>query len=283
MIKVAAIQMQMSEDREANLDKAEVLVRSAASDGAQIVLLPELFEGYYFCKDKDEHYFEWAREREDDPVLARFSKLAKELAIVLPISYFEKADASYFNSLVVIDADGAILDNYRKTHIPDGPGYEEKFYFRPGDTGFKVWQTHYGKIGVGICWDQWFPETARVLALMGAELIFYPTAIGSEPEIHVDSKAHWQRVQMGHAAANMVPVIAANRFGEEQGVSCTLTFYGSSFITDETGVKIAEASRDEESIVSASFDLEAIAKHRRYWALFQDRRPEMYEAIVLPT
>lgn len=282
MVNVAAIQMQMSGDRERNLDKAEELVRSAASQGAQIVLLPELFEGYYFCKDKDERYFDWAREREANPVLQRFAALAKELAVVLPISYFEKADASYFNSLVVIDVDGTVLENYRKTHIPDGPGYEEKFYFRPGDTGFKVWQTRYGKIGVGICWDQWFPETARVLALMGAQLIFYPTAIGSEPEIHVDSKEHWQRVQMGHAAANMVPVIAANRFGVEQGESCALTFYGSSFITDHTGAKLVEAPRDQEEIITATFDLEAIERIRRYWALFQDRRPEWYEAIVLP-
>lgn len=282
MVQVAAIQMRMSDDRGANLDRAEELVRSAAADGAKIILLPELFEGYYFCKDKDERYFAWAREREGNPVLKHFSELAKELSVVLPVSYFEKADASFFNALVVIDADGSILSNYRKTHIPDGPGYEEKFYFRPGNTGFKVWQTRYGKIGVGICWDQWFPETARVLALMGAELIFYPTAIGSEPEIHVDSKAHWQRVQMGHAAANMVPVIAANRFGEEQGVSCALTFYGSSFMTDHTGAKIAEASRDEESIISASYDLEAIEKERYYWALFQDRKPEQYEQLVLP-
>ncbi len=282
MVQVAAIQMRMSDERSANLDRAEASVRSAAADGAQIILLPELFEGHYFCKDKDEHYFTWAREREDNPVLTRFSELAKELAVVLPVSYFEKADESYFNALVVIDADGKILSNYRKTHIPDGPGYEEKFYFRPGNTGFKVWQTRYGKIGVGICWDQWFPETARVLTLMGAEIIFYPTAIGSEPEIHVDSKEHWQRVQMGHAAANMVPVIAANRFGEEQGVSCALTFYGSSFMTDHTGAKIAEASRDEESIITASYDLEAIEKERRYWALFQDRKPEQYEQLVLP-
>lgn len=280
MIQIAAIQMKMSSDRAENLDRAEKMVRHAAKEGARIILLPELFEGYYFCKDKDEYYFAWAREREENPVLKRFASLAKELAVVLPVSYFEKADTSYFNSLVVIDADGTILDNYRKTHIPDGPGYEEKFYFRPGDTGFRVWQTRYAKIGVGICWDQWFPETARSLALMGAELIFYPTAIGSEPEIHIDSRDQWQRVQMGHAAANTVPVIAANRIGEESGKSCTLTFYGASFITDYTGAKIAEASRDTEEIVTASFDLEEIARQRRYWALFEDRRPECYEALV---
>lgn len=280
MTKVAAVQMQMAQERGANLDKAEAMVRKAAAEGAQIILLPELFERHYFCKDKDEKYFAWAREREGNPVIERFSALARELGVVLPISYFEKAGERYFNSLVVIDADGCVLENYRKTHIPDGPGYEEKFYFEPGDTGFKVWDTAYGKIGAGICWDQWFPETARALALMGAELLFYPTAIGSEPEIGVDSKEHWQCVQQGHAAANIVPVIAANRIGSEAGKSCTLTFYGSSFITDYTGKKIAEGSRDKEELLLAEFDLEAIKKARDYWALFKDRRPECYGALV---
>jgi len=221
MVKVAAVQMAMGRDREANVNKAEHLVREAAENGAQIILLPELFEGLYFCKDMDEKYFSWAKERENHPLIKRFSTLAKELKVVLPLSYFEKAGDAYFNSLVVLDADGEVLENYRKTHIPDGPGYEEKFYFQPGNTGFNVWDTKYARIGVGICWDQWFPETARSLALMGAVLIFYPTAIGSEPEIDVDSKAHWQRVQQGHAAANTVPVIAANRVGVEEGESCT--------------------------------------------------------------
>jgi len=276
MVKVAAIQMAMGEDRQANAKRAEALVREAASKGAQIILLPELFEGLYFCKDMDEKYFSWAQEREGNPLIERFSAVAREL---LPLSYFEKAGETYFNSLVVIDADGSILDNYRKTHIPDGPGYEEKFYFRPGDTGFKVWQTRYAKIGVGICWDQWFPETARSLALLGAELIFYPTAIGSEPEIHVDSKDHWQRVQQGHAAANTVPVIAANRIGEEVGESCTLTFYGSSFMSDYTGSKIVEASRSDEMIIYGEYDIDADRKQRQYWGLFKDRRPEMYEEV----
>jgi N-carbamoylputrescine amidase len=279
MVKVAAVQMAMSEDKEANADKAEYLVREAASNGAQIILLPELFEGLYFCKDMDKKYFAWAQEREGHPLIGRFSALAKELNVVLPLSYFEKSGDAYFNSLVVIDADGSILENYRKTHIPDGPGYEEKFYFKPGDTGFKVWQTRYAKIGVGICWDQWFPETARSLALMGAELIFYPTAIGSEPEIHVDSKDHWQRVQQGHAAANTVPVIAANRIGEEAGESCTLTFYGSSFMSDFAGKKIAEAFRDNEGVIYAEYDLEANRKLRGYWGLFKDRRPDMYAEV----
>jgi N-carbamoylputrescine amidase len=279
MIKVAAIQMAMGEDREANAKKAEALVREAAYNGAQIILLPELFEGLYFCKDMDEKYFSWAQERQGNPLIERFSAVAKELEVVLPLSYFEKAGETYFNSLVVIDADGSVLENYRKTHIPDGPGYEEKFYFRPGDTGFKVWQTRYAKIGVGICWDQWFPETARSLALMGAELIFYPTAIGSEPEIHVDSKDHWQRVQQGHAAANTVPVIAANRIGDEAGESCRLTFYGSSFMSDYTGSKIAEASRGDEMIIYGEYDLEVNRRQREYWGLFKDRRPEMYDEV----
>ncbi len=280
MVTVAAIQMQMSEVREANLDKAEAMVREAAAKGAQIILLPELFEGHYFCKDMDEQYFAWARPLEGNPVVARFAALAKELGVVLPLSYFERDGERYFNSLVMLDADGTVMENYRKTHIPSGPGYEEKFYFAPGDTGFKVWETAFGKIGVGICWDQWFPETARSLALMGAELIFYPTAIGSEPEIGVDSKDHWQRVQMGHAAANTIPVIAANRIGVEAGESCTLTFYGSSFMTDYTGAKIADASRDAEEILIASFDLEENRKQRDYWALFADRRPDCYGEIT---
>ena len=279
MVKVAAVQMQMSENRARNRTRAEELVREAAANGAQIILLPELFERLYFCKDRDEKYFSWAQPREGHPMIAHFSAVAKELGVVLPLSYFERDGGRYFNSLVMIDADGTVLENYRKTHIPSGPGYEETFYFAPGDTGFKVWETRYGRIGAGICWDQWFPETARSLALLGAELIFYPTAIGSEPEIHVDSQAHWQRVQQGHAAANTVPVIAANRIGEEAGESCTLTFYGSSFATDYTGKKIAEADRIGEGVIYAEYDLEAIAKQRDYWALFADRRPEMYAEI----
>lgn len=279
MLKVAAVQMRMQTDKEANRAEAEKRVREAAAGGAQIVLLPELFEGLYFCKDMDEQYFTWAQPREGHPLIAQFSALAAELGIVLPLSYFERDGERYFNSLVVIDADGTVLENYRKTHIPSGPGYEEKFYFAPGDTGFKIWQTRYAKIGVGICWDQWFPETARSLALMGAELIFYPTAIGSEPEIHVDSKDHWQRVQQGHAAANTVPVIAANRIGEETGESCTLTFYGSSFMTDYTGQKIAEADRESTGVIYAEYDLQSVAKQRDYWALFADRRPEAYGTL----
>ena len=279
MIKVAVIQMAMRDDRSYNLQRAERLVKEAAENGAKIILLPELFEGPYFCKDMNAEYFSLADEREGNPLIERFSQLAKALNVVLPISYFEREGEDYYNALVVIDADGQVLENYRKTHIPDGPGYEEKFYFKPGDTGFKVWNTAYAKIGVGICWDQWFPETARSLALMGAELIFYPTAIGSEPEIDVDSKGHWQRVQQGHAAANTVPVIAANRIGVEEGESCTLTFYGSSFMSDCTGALIAEASRDREEILYGAYDLEENRRQREYWALFKDRRPEMYSEV----
>lgn len=280
MIKVSAIQMKMSDDKTQNVVNAKTFIRKAASEGANIILLPELFEGLYFCKDMDEKYFSWAAPLKDNALIAQFSALAKELHVVLPVSYFEEDRGHYYNALVVINADGTVLENYRKTHIPDGPGYEEKFYFEPGNSGFKVWNTAYGKIGVGICWDQWFPETARTLALMGAELIFYPTAIGSEPEIHVDSKDHWQRVQQGHAAANTVPVIAANRIGTEVGEHCSLTFYGSSFMTDYTGKIVAEASRSDEMIISTVYDLQENKKQRDYWGLFKDRRPECYGVLT---
>jgi N-carbamoylputrescine amidase len=279
MTKVSAIQMQMSEDIDANISKAEANVRKSHANGAQIILLPELFSSLYFCKDMDEKYFSLASELKNNSLIKHFSTLAKELKVVILVSYFEKSADEYFNSLVVIEASGEVLDNYRKTHIPDGPGYEEKFYFKPGDTGFKVYDTTYGKIGVGICWDQWFCETARALTLLGAEIIFYPTAIGSEPEIKLDSKEHWQRVQMGHAATNTVPIVVANRIGVEEGESCSLTFYGSSFITDYTGAKIAEASRDKEEIIYADFDLADNAKQREYWGLIRDRQPWAYKNI----
>ncbi|MCF6340583.1 MAG: N-carbamoylputrescine amidase [Sulfurimonas sp.] len=279
MVKVSAIQMSMSENKQANVLKADTLVRKSHKNGAQIILLPEFFETLYFCKDKDKKYFSWAKPKKNNSLIKYFSALAKELKVVILVSYFEKAKQDYFNSLVVIDNDGRILDNYRKTHIPDGQGYEEKFYFKSGDTGFKVYDTAYGKIGAGICWDQWFCESARALTLKGAEIIFYPTAIGSEPEIELDSKEHWQRVQMGHAATNTVPVVVANRIGVEVGKSCSLTFYGSSFITDYTGAKIAEASRDKEEIIYAEFDLDENKKRRDYWGLLKDRVPKMYKNI----
>ena len=280
MVKIAAVQMSMSENKSMNVEKAEKLTREAAGNGANIILLPELFEGLYFCKDMDEQYFSWAQERKGNPLLKRFSNLARELCAVILVSYFEKSGDEYFNSLVVMDTDGRELENYRKTHIPDGPGYEEKFYFKPGDTGFKVWDTAFGRIGAGICWDQWFCETARALTLMGANVIFYPTAIGSEPEIHVDSKDHWQRVQMGHASTNIVPVIAANRYGKEDGESCSLNFFGSSFMTDASGAKIAEASRDKEEILYAEYDFEKNKEFQHYWGLIRDRRPECYGELV---
>uniref|UniRef100_UPI0026375301 nitrilase-related carbon-nitrogen hydrolase n=1 Tax=Sulfurimonas sp. TaxID=2022749 RepID=UPI0026375301 len=230
------------------------------------------------CKDMDEKYFSWAAPLQNNRLIAEFAVLSHKLEIVVLVSYFEKAESAYYNSLVVIDK-GDVLQNYRKTHIPDGPGYEEKFYFEPGNTGFQVYDTSFGKIGVGICWDQWFCETARALTLKGAEIIFYPTAIGSEPEIELDSKEHWQRVQMGHAATNTVPVVVANRYGKEIGESCELTFYGSSFITDYTGAKVAEASRNSEEILYAAFDLDENAKQREYWGLLRDRRPDMYKDI----
>ncbi|AOV16576.1 N-carbamoylputrescine amidase [Acidihalobacter aeolianus] len=279
-VTVAATQMACSEDREANIERAEGLIREAAGRGAQIVLIQELFEGPYFCKDQLPEHFSLARPFADNPMIARMSALAAELGVVLPLSFFERAGNAFFNSLAMVDADGRVLGLYRKSHIPDGPGYQEKFYFSPGDTGFKVWQTRYGVLGVGICWDQWFPEAARSMALMGAELLLYPTAIGSEPqEPELDSRDHWQRVMQGHAGANIVPLIASNRIGVERGQSCELTFYGSSFIADHLGAKVAEAGRSDQTILTASFDLDAIGEARRAWGVFRDRRPELYGAL----
>ncbi len=276
MLKIAAIQMSMSEDIANNIVKAEQMVRRAASFGAKIILLPELFSTLYFCKDRDDSYFTLAQERQDSTLIKQFSSLAKELSVVLPISYFEKCESRYFNSVVIIDADGRVLGNYRKTHIPDGAGYEEKYYFSAGDSGFMVFETLYAKIGVGICWDQWFPESSRSMALLGAEILMFPTAIGSEPEIGYDSQGHWHRVQQGAAAANIVPLMAANRVGEEVAKSCSIRFYGSSFICDESGKIIEYARRDEEDIICADLDLSKIAKLREYWGLFRDRRKEVY-------
>ena len=280
-ITVAATQMACTWDLEKNVAAAVELVREAAGRGARIVLLQELFETPYFCKDRSQAHFALARPAPDHPLLARMSALAAELGVVLPVSFFERANAAYFNSLAVIDADGRNLGLYRKSHIPDGPGYREKFYFTPGDTGFKVWHTRHATIGAAVCWDQWFPEAARAMALKGAELLFYPTAIGSEPQdAGLDSRDHWQRAMQGHAAANMVPLIASNRIGREDGESCALTFYGSSFIADQTGAKLAEADRDARAVITATFDLEAIRAQRAAWGLFRDRRPELYGALT---
>lgn len=278
---VAATQMACSWNIDANIAKAENLVRRAAADGGQIILLQELFETPYFCQVKDESYFNLASEFINSKGIQHFQTIARELQIVLPLSFFETGPDGRYNSIAVIDATGEILGVYRKTHIPDGPGYEEKFYFNPGDTGFKVWKTSYATIGIGICWDQWFVEAARSMALMGAEILFYPTAIGSEPDrSEVDSKDHWRLCMQGHAAANIVPVVASNRIGIETFADSKITFYGSSFITNEVGSIIAEGDRLTETAITAELDLEQIAKYRDYWGIFRDRRPEMYGRIV---
>jgi N-carbamoylputrescine amidase len=280
-MNVAAIQMACQWDRDANVARAERLVRDAAAGGARLILLPELFETPYFCKDQSATYFGLAHSFEGNPLIARMSRLAAELGVVLPVSFFERCNNAYFNSIAIIDADGRVLGSYRKSHIPDGPGYQEKFYFNPGDTGFRVWRTKVGPIGVAICWDQWFPECARALALMGAEILLYPTAIGSEPhDPKLDSRDQWQRVMQGHAAANMIPVVAANRFGTEEGQSCTLTFYGSSFVTDGRGALLGQADRSGEAVVTARLDLDAAAGARAAWGLFRDRRPDLYLPLL---
>ncbi len=277
-VTLAATQFACSWDTRANIAKAKDTVRRAAGQGANVVLLQELFETPYFCQDQLSDHFTLAKPFKDNPLVAEMATLAKELNVVLPISFFEKAGHAHFNSLAMVDADGTVLGLYRKSHIPDGPGYQEKFYFTPGDTGFKVWDTRFGKIGCGICWDQWFPESARAMALMGAEVLFYPTAIGSEPPPAppVDSRDHWRRVMQGHAGANYVPLVASNRIGIEKGQAGEMTFYGSSFIADPTGAIAAELNRVEEGVVTASFDLDEIARMRASWGLFRDRRPDLY-------
>ena len=280
-VTVAAIQMSMAVDVATNVATAERLVRAAAASGAQVILIPELFEGHYFCKDQRASELARALPIEGHPTIEHFMKLAQELGVVLPISVYERANNTLFNTVAMIDADGSMLGIYRKSHIPDGPGYTEKYYFSPGDTGFQVWNTRFGNIGVGICWDQWFPEAARAMALMGAELLMYPTAIGSEPPNPTwDSSMHWQRVMQGHAGANLMPVIAANRTGREVGVNNEITFYGSSFIADATGAKIAEADREEETVLTATFDLDAVRAMRLGWGVFRDRRPELYIPLI---
>jgi len=281
-VTLAAAQMECSWDIEGNLVRAEKLVREAARQGAQIVLIQELFATPYFCQDQSAEFFVHAHPFEGNPLIARFAKLAAELGVVLPVSHFEKAGKAFFNSVAIVDADGAVLGNYRKSHIPDGPGYTEKFYFSPGDTGFKTWKTKFATIGVGICWDQWFPEAARAMALKGAEILLYPTAIGSEPQdAGLDSAGHWQRAMQGSAASNVMPLVASNRIGVEPGRNGTeITFYGSSFIADSTGDKAAEADRATETVLTATFDLDAVEAQRRAWGLFRDRRPELYAPLL---
>ncbi len=280
-LSIAAVQMAMVDDVEANVATAERLVREAAAHGARIVLIPELFEGPYFCKDQLPEHLDRARPLDGHPTVEHFAGVAAELGVVLPLSVYERAGQTRFNTVVVVDADGSTLGHYRKSHIPDGPGYTEKYYFSPGDTGFRVWATQHGTIGVGICWDQWFPESARAMALLGAEVLMYPTAIGSEPpDPSWDSSGHWQRVMQGHAGANLMPLVAANRIGHEVGRTTEITFYGSSFIAGPTGEKVAEAARDGEAVLVHGFDLDELRSMRAAWGVFRDRRPDLYGPLT---
>ena len=286
-VKVAALQFSCSRDVQENINKAEKMVREAADNDANIILLPELFERQYFCQEKRYDYYNYALPLEKNPAVNRFKEVAKELGVVIPVSFYERDIDRLFNTVAMIDADGSVLGIYRKTHIPDDHFYQEKFYFTPGDTGFKVFDTRFGCIGVGICWDQWFPETARCMAVQGAEMLLYPTAIGSEPILDVDSSGHWRRVMQGHAAANLMPVVAANRIGvetvepckENAGQSSSLDFYGCSFIADATGDIIASA-KQEETILYGEFDLDTLKEDRLSWGLFRDRRPETYVVMT---
>lgn len=281
IVKIAATQMACSNNIDENIKNAEKLVRKAVKQGANIVLIQELFETLYFCQKELAEFYLYAVPLEQNKAVSHFKAIAKELNVVLPISFYEKKNNACYNSIAIIDADGEVLGVYRKSHIPDGPGYEEKFYFNSGDTGFKVWETAFGKIGVGICWDQWFPESARCMALMGAEVLFYPTAIGSEPDdAEIDSKDHWQRCMTGHSAANLMPVIASNRIGVEKIGDSQIEFYGSSFITDNTGKIILESDRKSEDIIIAEFDLDLLAQKRIEWGVFRDRRPDLYGPIM---
>lgn len=281
-LTVAITQMASANDWAKNCDKAETLAREAAKQGANLVLLQELFDGDYFCIEQHAQFFTKAHELDRHPTVARFSALAKELGVVLPVSVFERAGNAHYNTVVMVDADGSRLGIYRKSHIPDGRGYQEKFYFSPGDTGFKVWDTACGRIGLGICWDQWFPECARAMALQGAELLLYPTAIGSEPpNPDYDSSTHWQNTMRGHAAANIMPLAASNRVGKETAPDGRHDiFYGRSFIADYQGEKLVEMNRTEEGVGLQSFDLDAIGELRRTWGVFRDRRPELYGALM---
>jgi len=275
-VTVAATQASYILGVDKNVARVTELVREAAKKGAQIILPTELFEGPYFCREEKDEFFDWARPAEDHPTIRHFQDLARELKVVIPVSFFEKDGPHHYNSIAIVDADGANLGIYRKSHIPDGPGYEEKFYFRPGNTGFKVWKTKYAQIGVGICWDQWYPECARAMALQGAEVLFYPTAIGTEPENPgLDTKDLWQRAMVGHAVSNVMPVVASNRTGTEG----EQTFYGHSFISDHRGEKIAELGRTEEGVICATFDLEEIRRNRASFGFFRDRRPDLYSRL----
>ena len=279
VVTVAALQSAFSDDANANVSRVTAMVREAALKGANVVLPPELFEGHYFCREQKSRHFDRAHSVEEHPAIQHFQLLASELGVVIPVSFFERAGQAYYNSVAVIDAGGALLGVYRKSHIPDGPGYQEKFYFRPGDTGFKAWPTRFGTLGVGICWDQWFPECARAMVLLGADILFYPTAIGSEPENPtLDTKDLWQRAMIGHAVSNVVPVVAANRVGKEAGQ----VFYGCSFIADHRGEKVAEFGRKDQGTISATIDLDQVRRDRAGFGFFRDRRPELYRSLAEP-
>jgi N-carbamoylputrescine amidase len=278
LVNLAALQTHYGPDLQDNIDRTIVLIQQAAAAGAQIILPSELFQGPYFCTTQDERWFATAYPALEHPCVTQLQPIAAELGVVIPVSIFERDGPRYYNSVVILDADGTALGTYRKSHIPDGPGYQEKYYFRPGDTGFKVWDTRYAKIGVGICWDQWYPEAARAMALLGAEVLFYPTAIGSEPhDGTLDTRDPWRRAMQGHAVSNIMPVVAANRIGVEQGLGDDQHFYGSSFIADHRGDLIADLSRTEEGIATGTIDLTFLDRHRAAWGFFRDRRPELYD------
>ena len=276
-ITLAAIQFSPGDDVQANIDRVAGFVEESAGRGADVVLPPELFCGYYFCKTQEEEHFARALPWQTHPAVVQLAEIAKKFGVVIPVSIYEKDGPAYYNSLVMLDADGAALGVYRKSHIPDGPGYQEKFYFRPGNTGFRVWDTKKGKIGVGICWDQWFPEAARAMALMGADVLLYPTAIGAEPQDSgLDTAARWRRAMLGHAVSNVIPVCAANRVGDEDGQ----VFYGTSFIADQTGEVVTDLAREEEGVILATFDLDMIDLERAAWGFFRDRRPDLYGSLL---
>lgn len=276
-LKVAALQSSFGTDMQANIARVAELVREAAGQGAEIILAPELFCAPYFCKTQEEHHFATAYPWAEHPAVTSLAPLARDLGVVLPVSIFERAGPEYFNTVVMIDADGSLMGFYRKSHIPDGPGYQEKYYFRPGDTGFKVWRTQKGNVGVGICWDQWFPEAARAMALQGADVLMYPTAIGAEPQdAGLDTAARWRRAMLGHAVSNVIPVVAANRVGDEDGQ----VFYGTSFIADQTGEIVADMDRTEQGVIAARFDLDLIERDRAAWGFFRDRRTDLYEDLL---
>jgi len=286
-ITVAALQTSYGEDMAANIKKTEGLIREAAGKGAQAILPSELFQGHYFCVSQEEKWFATAHPWREHPCVTALAPLAGELGVVLPISIFEREGPHYYNSIVIADADGSLAGIYRKSHIPDGPGYQEKYYFRPGDTGFKVWDTRFGRLGVGICWDQWYPEEARAMALMGAEVLFYPTAIGSEPhDSSLDTRDPWRRVMQGHAVANVMPVVASNRIGFEPGPNYLgetgggQTFYGSSFIADHRGDLVASFERGDEGVLTHAFDLDFLHTHRAAWGFFRDRRTDLYGSLI---